>query len=452
MKTIIFPVLQGVVARNILRTDFLSFLLQSEKVRLVFLVNSEEKKKYLQKEFNHPAIVYEVIGPYKTPSFQSIFTFLKHNLLKTKRMDIRRKIYLHESHNFIGYGFKWLFNRLLSRAWVRSLVRTLDMKIVRDENYIALFEKYKPHLIISAHLFGDAEASLVRQAKKKAIRSVGIVNSWDKMTSRSILRVCPDTLIVHNEIVKQEALDHADMKVKDIVVTGVPHYDIFFKGKPRSKEYFYKRFGIDIHKKIILFCPTGQFYSKNDIEILNSLIKLESTGVLGPDIQIFVRFPPNDMVDMTDVHDSSRLITYQPGIRFSTKRGIDWDMNDEDVQLLFDTVYWSSLVICPPSSLSIDAAIIDRPIINIRFGDVSTYSTNNINLYYDSDHYRQILKYDGIRLVSNEGELTEWIRKYLANPLLDKNGRRKIAEEQCWKLDGASARRMAECVLRELQK
>lgn len=447
MKTILFPVLQGVVVRNLLRTDFFELLFGHNDVRVIIIVNSIEKKKYLEREFNGSNIIYEVIQPYVEPSFQSIFTFLKYNLLRTERMDIRRKIYLHESRNYLVYWFRLFFNRLFARPIFLSITRWLDMRLVDDKNFVDLFEKYKPDLLLSAHPFSDVEASLIRQAKKKRILSVGIINSWDKMTSRSILRILPDKLIVHNEIVKKEAVLFTGMNEEDIIVVGVPHYDIFFNGKPRERSVFFSRFKIDPKKKILLFCPTGQYYGMNDTEIINTLIRLQTSGLLGNDVQILVRFPPNDNVDTKGISDLNKIILYQPGIRFSSKRGIDWDMNFEDIQLLYDTLYWSALIICPPSSLSIDAAIVDRPIINIKFGDTKIYSTDNINLYYDSDHYKNILKQEGIKLVLNESDLVLWIRKYLNDQSLNREGRRLIAEEQCYKLDGQSSKRMARSIL-----
>lgn len=451
MKTILFPVLQGVVARNLLRTDFFDLLFRRNDIRVIILVNSKEKKEYLEKEFGAGNIIYEVIGSFIEPSFQSIFTFLKYNLLRTERMDIRRKIYLHESRNFVVYYARLFFNRLFARPFFLQIARKMDMLLVNDKNFIYLFEKYRPDLLLSAHPFSDIEASLIRQANKRHILSIGIINSWDKMTSRSILRILPDKLIVHNEIVKREAILYTGMNEKDIMVVGVPHYDIFFRGKPRERVEFYARFNIDPEKRIILFCPTGQYYGKNDIEIINTLIKLQVSNLIGSDIQIFVRFPPNDNVDIKGISDLSKVIFYQPGIRFSSKRGIDWDMDFEDIQLLYDTLYWSALIICPPSSLSIDASIVDRPIINIKFGDTRTYSTDNINLYYDSDHYKNILRHGGVRLVLNESELILWIKRYLNDQSLDRDGRRLIAEEQCYKLDGQSSRRMSKVILNSLK-
>jgi hypothetical protein len=49
-------------------------------------------------------------------------------------------------------------------------------------------------------------------------------------------------------------------------------------------------------------------------------------------------------------------------------------------------------------------------------------------------------------------ELTDYINSYLRDPELDGIGRRKIREEQCWKLDGKSGERIANYILKYLDE
>jgi CDP-glycerol glycerophosphotransferase (TagB/SpsB family) len=446
MKNILLPIFQGVIVRNILRTGVIDKLIRSNNVRVILLIDSEDRAKYLQQYFNYPNLIFEVVERHNSSLLDFLFNILKHNLLNTNRIDIRRKIYLNESGNKFIYCIKKFFAIIFARKFYRKIVRLADLLLVRDKNYRDIFLKYKPDMILSAHIFSDREISMIRFAKKAHIKSVGIINSWDKITSRHMIRILPDKMIVHNDLIKKEAIKYADMNARDIIVTGVPHYDMFISGKVRDKEYFYSKFKIDLSRKILLFCPTGQYYSNQDKDIINMLIRLRNDKLIPSDMHIFVRFPPNDIVDINGIGIYDNVTFYQPGIRFNSKRGIDWDMNDEDIQLLHDNLFWSSLVICPPSSISIDAAILDKPIINLCLGDKYQYKTDNINLYYESDHYKNILRHDGIKMVYSEKELVDVINFYIKYPDTDRDGRRKIALEQAWKLDGLSSQRMADAI------
>ncbi|MBA4320190.1 MAG: hypothetical protein C0412_17470, partial [Flavobacterium sp.] len=276
----------------------------------------------------------------------------------------------------------------------------------------------------------------------------GLINSWDKITSRCAVRLLPDYLMVHNDIIKKEALDHIDMKKERIKVVGIPHYDIFVNSKPSPKEEFYKSIGADINKKILLFCPVGKFYSDLDVEMINIISDFQIKNSIPANTQILVRFPPNDTVDTSNIKNKEVVIFEQPGKMFSVQRGIDWDMNNTDNQHLLDTLYYSSLVICPPSSISVDAAVFNKPIINIKFKRTGKkYANQNINLFYDSDHYKKLIDTSGVKIVNNKVELLYWINKYLNNPEIDYQGRKLIIKEQCWKLDGQSGKRVADFLL-----
>lgn len=451
MKTIFIPIFQGVEARNILRTDIFDILSNNEDIRLVILVSSEEKKNYFQKEFKSPNVEFVVVDEYKIPKRNGIFTFLKFNLLRTKRMDIGRRIELSESRNYLDYIFKFVFNRVFANNFFRQITRFLDYYLIKDYNFINIFEKYKPDLVFLAHLFSDKEISILRQAKKRNVSTIGLINSWDKLTSRGIIRILPDKLIVHNEIIKKEAMKYADMKENDIEIVGIPHFDIYKKIKPLEKNEFFDEMKVDKHKKIILFCPTGQFYSNIDSELLNLLIESQIKDLISHDVQIIVRFPPNDVVNLESVRNIENVIIEQPGLRFSSKRGMDWDMSEKDNKHLLDLLYNSSLVVCPPSSISIDAAVFDKPIINIKFEQYNSgYKNQNINLFYDVDHYNNIIKTGGIKIVKDEQELIFWINKYLDDPKIDSEERKIIVSEQCYNLDGKSGEKTANFILKYL--
>ncbi len=450
MKTILIPIFQGIESRNILRTDIFNIIRSNKNIRIILLIPTLEKIDYLKKYFEDDNIVFELAPEYKKPRFNSLFTSFKFNLLKTKMMDIRRKVWLSRTRNYFLYYLKWLFNRVFARKFFRQIIRWLDFYLLIDDNYLDVYKKHKIDLVFLAHLFGDEETSLLRQAKKLKIKSIGLINSWDKITSRCVVRLLPDKLIVHNLIILKEAIKHVDMGNKDIEVVGIPHYDIYINSRPSPRDEFYKHLGVAPDKRILLYCPIGLVYSEQDSEFINLLCEFRNKKLIPSDTQILVRFPPNDEIRVDKLIYRDQLIFYRPGKRFSKKRGVDWDWNDKESQHLFDTLYYSSLVVCSTSSMSIDAAVFNKPIINIIFGDCYDYKEGNINIFFAAEHYANIIKTGGIRVVTNKEDLLKWLNLYLANPEIDSEGRRAIIEEQCWKLDGRSGERAANFILRHL--
>ncbi|MEK7610589.1 MAG: hypothetical protein AAB468_02460 [Patescibacteria group bacterium] len=446
MSIIWLTVFQGIEARNLLRTDFFDILSRNNQLKIVLLVNSQSKKIHMEKEFSRFNVVIEVVDSVESSALSKIFSLLKYIFINTDRIRIRHRVAWSEGGNVFAYLIKRTLTLILANSWCRRVYRYLDYSL-SNKRPIALFERYPPSLFVSAHLFGETESSLVRQARKLGVKTIGVINSWDKLVSRGMIRTLPDHLIVHNEIIKDEAVCYADMPVKEISVVGIPHYDYFFTSTPRSRQALGDRVGMGL-SPYLLFCPTGQFYSDSDQIILDKLIEFKKQGIIPHDHRILVRYPPNDIVD---INHSKYLVGdvffYQPGIRFSVKRGIDWDMGRDDCLLLMDMLYWCEMVICPPSSVSVDAAIFDRPIINVKIPGDNRWSNKNINLFYDSDHYKKLLSTDGVKVTNDFKELAEAIKKYLSDPSVCHEGRLRIVQEQCWRTDGLSGMRMAQVVL-----
>lgn len=448
MKTIFIPIFQGVEAKNILRTDIYKELVSRGDIRLVLFIKNKERLSYYNKQFEKDNIVYEVFEGFKVSILERIFSFLKFLMLRTETTKMRKKMVLQETNNYLNYWLGTLFNIIFSAKPIRKIVRWLDFVLARDSNFKKYFNKYNPDMVFLAHLFDDVEVSMLREAKKRGVRSTGFINSWDKLTARCNLRLLPDKLIVFNEIVKKEALKYADIKEKDIFISGIPQYDIYVNNKPSNREEFCKSIGLNPSQKIIVFAPIGRFFSDSDWEMIDLLRSLKKESLLSPDVELLIRFQPNDFIEEEELKKRPDLLFEIPGIRFSSKRGVDWDMDFSELQHLLDTLYHSSLLICYASSLSVEAAILDKPVININFEvKEKRLMSESPTFFYKTTHYQKALQSGGIRLVNNKEEFLKWINLYLKEPSRDKGGRERLVKEQCWRLDGQAGKRIAQTII-----
>ena len=125
-----------------------------------------------------------------------------------------------------------------------------------------------------------------------------------------------------------------------------------------------------------------------------------------------------------------------------------------DMQHLADVLFHSAITITTCSTMSIDASAFDRPVINIAFdGWEKRPFHESVRRYYalSYTHYQPIVKSGGVRIAWNFDELVTLIHQYLKDPALDKKGRRRIVEEQCYKLDGKSGERIADSIISSLR-
>jgi len=454
MRTVFFTVFQAVEVKNLLRTSVVDKLLKEPDVRVVLFMKNQVRIDHYKKEFSHPRLVYEAVNIPRSRGLDAFFSGLKFTLLRTDTTRLRRKLFFEDDKNAFRYYAGSFLNWSLARSSVRRVARALDYGFVSSNAYAPYFEKYKPDAVFCAHLFDEAEVGLLREAKKRSIKTIGFINSWDKVTARCILRLLPDKMIVFNDVIKDEIIRHNEMPGEDILTSGIPQYDYYFEGACSPREEFFKKIGIDPRKKLIVFVPAGQFSSNSDWLAIDLLYKLEREEKFGKNTAILVRFPPNHFLDEKEAEKRKSFLKYDhPGVRFMSKMRGDWDMTQEDLTHLKDTLYHMSLLISyGASSVNIDSAVFNKPIIQLNFELMkSAVPSKSIPRYYNMEHIKKAFASGGARKVGDADELAEWVNKYLKNPSLDEKGRKNIVAEQYKYLDGKAAERIADYILNEIK-
>ncbi|MBI4132353.1 MAG: CDP-glycerol glycerophosphotransferase family protein [Candidatus Sungbacteria bacterium] len=447
MRTIFITIFQGIEAKNILRTGIVERLLAEPDVRLVCFVRSEERAAYYRREVPHERLVYEPFGRSPYGRFERLMSFLKFHLIRTKTTNLKKRMHLERSGNWPLFVVSHALNWLMARPAVRSFLRPLDLRFVGDPGFGPYFERYRPRAVFLAHLFDDVEIALLREARRRGVPTVGYINSWDKVTTRASLRLLPDTLLVFNDIVKDEVIRYADMRPERVIPAGIPQYDRYVTARSGSREEFFRRIGIDPSKRLIVYAPMGRTFSDSDWEMIDILHSAIESGRIGPDAALLVRFQPNDFIDEEELKRRPHLRYDIPGIRFGRERSVDWDMGFEELAHLTDTLAHLSVLVCYASSIAIDAAIFGKPTVGIAFEVKQQLLARSPTQYYRTEHYAKAVATGGIRLAKSERELIAAINAYLADPSLDREKRERLIKAQCWRVDGKAGERIADHIL-----
>lgn len=460
-KTIFIPVFSGVEGKNIIRSLIYTKLRGCENLRVVFVFKNPELAKHYKKELGNSGVVLELVPKLKTSIAERLFSVLKMYLLRTETIDLHRLTNLKENGNRVRYLLSLGINRLFARKCFRRIVRFLDLSFNRPNVFSELFNKYNPDLIFLADLFSDLECIFLKEARHRGVGSVGLINTWDRTTSRWMLRVLPDWFIVFNNIMKNELVTYADMAADKIFVSGTVQHDFLVNNKPSSKRVFYSSLNISLDSRIILYCPIGSGFDKMRTELDRGVIRLINDWITGNvfgtnKIILLVRFHPNDFIDINSWPRLNNVRYDVPGIKFNNQssdvarprtRGQNWDMDLGSLQHLKDSLFYSELVVCYYTSLSIDAAVLDKPVININFDIKNGKIVEGNHRYYSSTHYQNAIKTEGIKLVSKESELTDSIINYLCRPGEGRLARSKLVAQQCFRLDGHSGERIASFII-----
>ena len=123
-----------------------------------------------------------------------------------------------------------------------------------------------------------------------------------------------------------------------------------------------------------------------------------------------------------------------------------WDLPKKDTEHLAQLMTAADVVVTPCSTLSIDAACVDTPIINVFFdGETPVHPGVSARRFMHYTHYAHILDTGGIAKAMNIEDFVRMTDAYFENPRLDSAGRQNILRQQFNQIDGQAARGRQNC-------
>lgn len=448
MKTILITIFHGHIARNILRTEMLKLLTEREDVRIV-IAAPEAKKEFYEKEFGGPRVSIGVLPKIQFSKLDKRIRSFYYFFVDTDTVRIIQAEQFLYTKRYVRYAYMRFMTKLFGNIPpLRKLVRFLDVLLVKDTAFAPLFDEYKPDLVVVPSITSDDESLALRQAKARGIRTVGMVRSWDNISvNKGNIRVMPDKLLVHTDILKWELEHFADADPRTVEVVGMSHFDHYFKKAPMSREAFMQKIGGDPKKPLVFVTLIGLSAADLDRHLVSVLEKGIRERADLKDVQLLVRSHPNedkavDFVDSTITHVNKPLMVSFPG------KLTDREFTPEDIDLLANALYHSAIVINTQSTTTIDAAAFDKPVINVAFDEVPGKPyLKSIRRFYDYTHYLPILASKGVRLAHAESELLDLVALYLKDPNLDHDGRRAmLLEQNGGHADGSASRRTVDAI------
>lgn len=443
MKTIFVTSFHPHISRNILGTEVLENFKKTTDLKVVIL-SPFYKKDFFEKNFSGDNIIIEGVPMYRASKTKRGLLFKKLGIFLfntgTARLKIRYKYY--NDKKFFYFIFAITLGFLGKSFLVRRATRFFDQKFSPKGFFKEFILKYKPDAVFSTDPQNENDVSLMHDAIDANIPIIAMIRSWDNTTQR-ILRVLPDKLLVGSSELKKEVLLMYKYPENKITITGNPHYDKYVKGPTKTKEEFFAEFGLDTGKKLITYAPVGDhLVTKNDID----QYVIETLGGIS-DVQILIRFPPDEAVTLVNFKKPENMFYDKPGQAFKSDEFGDREIRKEDDERLINEIYHSDLIITGPTSISLDSALIDRPVITVNFYPSERHLFDGIYTN-QCDHIQKLLRTGGVKHASSKRDFLKFISEYLENPNLDTEGRAKIRSMWFSHADGKAWERVTDEILK----
>ena len=427
-KKILLLLPTGMTIRNFLSTDIVKEILESSNHKVICCLKDVNKYKNYVK---HERIEYVEFIDKKRFSINWIIRFILRqrfysiNPNPTIKILERGPLFLDSKH-YISSLLKYPFPR---SKIIFNLMQLLEkIFFITDKNILKQIQSINPDLIFSTHLVANEEHDYLRIASKLNIQTVGMVKSFDNLTSKGFIAVKPNFIFLWSQMLKDELLELYDYDETRIKITGVPQFDLYKESPSITKKEFLEIYNLSENRKTILYATNHRDISPDDPEnvalLAANLDKLNS--------QLIVRLHQMDNLNRYETLNFENVVFQVPGIKEG--EGTQERVADNSfIKELRDVLYFSDVTINTCSTMTLDAISAGKPVINICYDLEEKPYYQSVKRFYDFVHYVPILNTKCTSLAHSPQELINLLKSNLDNKNWKTNQRKRVSQ---YMLDG----------------
>jgi hypothetical protein len=294
----------------------------------------------------------------------------------------------------------------------------LDLGINKDSRLADIIQTFNPLFYFATHATSYFEECILRNALAAHIPCIFMILSWDHLSSKILLNRKFNSVLVWNNHTKEEILQtYPGYQPEQVKVVGIPQYDLYAEKPSINYEEWCRKYAMDNTRRTILFSTMPQSRHEQQHIILEEILKAIVDGKKLPsDLQVLIKCHPFDNFKGYD----ALLKRYPVGIHRSNLGDMqsqeDWVPSPHEMEASRDALYFCSVNINIFSTVTIEAAYFDKPVVHIAFDPDPVKGRIPCQEYYNWDHFKPIVQKGSSIMVHNYEELFDGIRQSLFEP------------------------------------
>ena len=271
-------------------------------------------------------------------------------------------------------------------ALARHALARAERLFPASEAMVDYLRRHAPDVVVLTSLTYSRSQQLdvLKAARHLRIPVAAAIMSWDHLSSKALVHIAPDQIIVWNDVQKREAVEMHGLPADRVVLTGAQCYDQWFTRRPaRDRATFCRAMGLRADRPFVLWVhsalsPTPQppepVLVKRWIEALRAHPDplLRETGVL-------VRPHPERLKEWAGIS-----LEGYANVAFHGRNPIDQQTRDD----YFDSLYYSGAVVGLVTSAFLEAAIVGRPVLTFTLPEYRLHQEEMI-------HFRYLMEIEG---------------------------------------------------------
>lgn len=332
------------------------------------------------------------------------------------------------------------------------------------QKWIGILAEYRPSVVLTTMLTHSiryrpsSDLPVAVAAQVLNIPVCTLVQSWDNLSSKtSLLPGWVSPYFTWSQFMSKELLQYnPHLTQTQVIEVGSPQYDFHQDSELLvAREHFLESLGLDHRRPYVLIGTGTAKWMPDEPEKVVDLVSRIRVSI--PDLQVLVRLHPKDNGLRWGMY-LDKLRALNASIQISspeTPMDLGGFVPPRDFyEQQVNAVYHSACVINSSSSLTVDAAILDRPVVCIGY-DLefdSVFPDGRAFSFSQSNHYQHLVSTGGVAVVRSPEECVSVIGEYLTNPEKDREGRLEIVKRVKGGCGGPAGIVLAREVLKVLEE
>lgn len=340
----------------------------------------------------------------------------------------------------------------------RELYRLAGV-VRRDGDLDALFLRYRPVMLVTASAgFHTAEIPLIHAARRARTPQMAVDLGWDNLVSKYHTLMPVDFLAVWNEDMKAQAVRYHGFAPSRVRVVGAGQFDDYFGDRSRwSRQDLLRVSGLAPDRAVITIATAPHTMYPDTPWLIDLLARAVERDQLGVAAQLLVRVHPrDDLLQYQPLEGRPHVRVEKPVRRLSGVKGTppfdEFCPSASDQQRLALTLACSDVVVNFASTTTIEACILDTPVVTVGFDrEPGLPVALSVRRYFEFEHYQPVIETRAADIASSPLGMLELLQRHLRDRSAGSDARRALVNRVCTFQDGKSAERITAAVLHALR-
>lgn len=388
---ILFVFTLGSEVRQFIHSGIISSLIDCE--HQVFV--SAKNVKGLVDEILRCEERINLIEYYEVTPGKSLFTYYRELLNRVFEKDLDTWKYTtikRRKSNFFLEFIIGIINRLNTYKLLKQFEDFL-FKIKKSDAWEELLKQYKIKRIV-VNVPNNALLPLIAAYKLKIERLL-LYHTNKDISAQGRFIVDFSKIGLWSEDMKEAFLKkYGACKLTTLKIIGNSHFS-YLDNKTflLSDSSFHERFGLTDNTCIILYTAAAPWVIKNE-QVYVDLIQNALKELSFPKYKIIVRVNPMDYSDSWDKVASDNVIIKHPKWFWDKAQNLNFTLW-EDLEEFYSILYYSRCCVNVPSSVTVEAAIMRLPIINLCFNlpAIEVLNGGKVKDFWDAPFNQGVIKH-----------------------------------------------------------